>query len=177
MWHLNLYFIICFVFPVWENRLSRAGKNAYIPPSNYLDWDGIASLFKSNSRGWAPNNTYYMPPLPPKHLWFILGLFASSNPFQLQKLGQNLDYNGERKNQSVCWDLINWYLRERDIWWEMRHWRVRFQMPLGDLSRLLLKSVPKLPGLGSIMTFGKRDLEQQLKLLGKTVLDKFKLSL
>lgn len=45
--------------------MSRAGKNACIPPSNYLDWDGIASLFKSNSRGWAPNNTYYMPPLPP----------------------------------------------------------------------------------------------------------------
>lgn len=83
VWHLNLYFVICFVFPVWENRMSRVGKNACTAPSNCLDWDGIASLFKSNGRGWAFNNTYYTPlPLTttPRHLWFVLGLFASSNP-------------------------------------------------------------------------------------------------
>lgn len=73
------------VFPVWENRVSRAGKNAFIPPNNYLDWDGIASLFKSNSRGWAPNNTYYMPSSPPSTCDLYWGCFLQL-PFSYEKL-------------------------------------------------------------------------------------------
>ena len=56
-WHLNLDFIICFVFPVLEKRLSGAGENACIPLSNCLDWDGTAGLLKCTSRGWMLNST------------------------------------------------------------------------------------------------------------------------
>lgn len=46
------------------------------------------------------------------------------------------------------------------------------KIPLGDQSRPLHKSVPKLPSLGTVMKFGESSLEWQLKLLGRKVLNK-----
>lgn len=43
-------------------------------------------------------------------------------------------------------------------------------MPAGDPKRPLRECVGKFPGVGKIMTFGKRGLEEQLELLGRTVL-------
>lgn len=64
--------------------MSRPGKNAFIPPSNYLDWDGIASLFESKSRGWAPNNTYYRPSSPPSTCDLNWGCFLLQIPFSYE---------------------------------------------------------------------------------------------
>lgn len=64
VWHLNLDFTICFVFPVWEKRLSGAGKNACSPLSNCLDWDGIAGLFSAPAEGGCSTVLLSTPPNP-----------------------------------------------------------------------------------------------------------------
>ena len=49
-------------------------------------------------------------------------------------------------------------------------------MPVGDLSGMPLKSVSESPGPRTTETFGKRGLGQQLKLLGRVVLDCYKVA-
>lgn len=121
-------------------------------------------------------------PTPTEALVIYIGLLCflqSLHPFQLWRLWQNLDYNGERKNQSACWNQTNGYQskgQRRIMKGNETLLLVITKCPLETRAGHCVSLCPS-PPVRERLWHLVRGLEEQPEFLGRTVLNTSQLCL